>query len=486
MIMGKDTRRNFLKKSIGVLGAAGYGAVVAGGTTHAVDTLLAIQEGKEIFKDEIKKAEKILLDRLGFAQGKLEFDDHIASPDQTNRVLTGEVRPYDLHLSQAIVDVKPEESTWIGGSETASRKREQQNYDSVRTSVMAIATDAHLDYSVEYLKANAEASALREWYRLGTGDLAVLLTALAGAAAAVPEFNRPRIPYSLNLARRLFLKLGLVAGAGIVGTQATKKIGAQAEGPNLDAFDSLTQKFLRILPFDRYVELRNLIMTANMNSLSSVPLADFAPEVSAFAGGGHVQMAREILRSPNELAKDLYNFLLGRGEGKDQGVLYQLFALYRDAKNDDERQRIIAFTAIDIAGLFGNVEIRFNQPGANQNDAMKKDAKSLYNLQRQRRQAPESDSVFLTLTRAMEKLDQDLLAGKDPIISQSDSQLAWNFFRAVCEPIFKSKNAKYWSFDASEQCEFGIPVAFENGKEITRVFGSGTIAINRGFVTAIG
>jgi hypothetical protein len=222
-----------------------------------------------------------------------------------------------------------------------------------------------------------------------------------------------------------------------------------------------------------------------MNALASVPLADHGEELFAFAGSGHMKMATEILRDPDEVTADIESFLIGRGEGRRRGILYRIFDLYERTENEAEKQEILAYATISVGGLFGNVYLRRNHQGMSFADLKNPNVKSLYNLQTAKRDQPPSDSSFLVFTRAMKKLDDGPRAGADPLISAEKSPDAWKFFREVCEQIYRPVNHPRWEFNNVEQYEIGLPVAADLAQEQITLFDCAQVSIERGFVTGV-
>lgn len=477
------TRRDFLKRAAATAATSAAAGVFAGELTFGGQMATEIIDSS--MEKPVQEAVKKLLDRLGFSRGKLSLDEHIVADTRPDQVLIGEVRTNDLYFSADWLENFPESGERIGGVEYLSRARAQEYYDSLRTPILVAATDGHITFSQEYLREYYRAAALREWYLGRIKTFSALATALTTAVAVVPEAKKSWTDDEPLFPRRLLLKLAGITGAGFLGAQELKKKIRRTDLADLQSLPPLEQKFVALLSQADSINLRNKRMIANINALSSVPLSDFSDELLAFAGSAHRMMANELLRDPRELATELENFLIGQGEGKELGLLYRLFALYESTKDKAQREEILGFATIAAGGFFGNVGLRVNHSSSGPEDLKQTDAKSLYNLQRAKREHPPSDSAFLIFTKAMAKLDHNLRQGTDPVIGKDRAAEAWWFFQSICQEIYRPENHLERKFDAQQNCEIGQPVAFAPGQEKLSLFNLAEVSFERGFVTRV-
>ncbi len=473
------TRREFLKRLGKTSAKAAVASMMAGEIPLYATKIVDL---KDKIKIPIREARDLLFARLGFSKGRMVFKDHIPSEVQPEDILIGEVRRDYLFMTQTDVNAFNKEVKRIGGTEYPSRSRMQDLYNAIRTAQMAIATDGKIDFSQEYLRANVEAVLIKDYWLEKIPNITALVAALIGTGTTIPEVKKSW--EDISVPRRLFLK---AAGVGIGSfsiSRLFKKEVAHKNFEDLRHLPPLERKLIGLVSKEESTVLRNKIMTANQNALTTIPLSIISDQAYIFAGGNHSAMANEILRDPKQVNEDLRNFLIGTEKGKKQGILYKLFDLFENAADDGERRSILGYAVICIGDAFGPVTMRINHNSVTHEDIIKSEA-SLFHLQQAHRDHMGSDSAFVTFARALKTLDDGLKAGTDPVIRGKKAQDAWNFFQKMSQLLYTPQTVPAWTFNEAEQYELGGPVGLAGGQEQIDLFVDRTIYIDRRFVTGV-
>ncbi len=467
------SRRNFLRW--GVAGVAG--GLIA---QKVLETIRSAASAREMHS--LEEASQVLFARLGMSKGVFYITgDHIAHYVSPDAVLMGETRSYQLYTTQDDVDREPKERIvypngveWIFG-----RERMQEFYTSIRTPKLVISTDGDAMYSRKYIEANG-ASALT------IRDLVMKLYDIAPMASFLGTFLATLRDQEMS--RRTFLK---IFGIGVAGGVATELLGknilSNLDLTDLHNFPPLWQKLISLLPFEDSVPLRNKIMPVNMNALNNVPLYMMTHNAHIFAGGGHREMASEILRKPAEVREDLRRFLIG--DTTNKGILYNLFDIYHQAANDVDHNTVVLHTADMLGSLFAPVAMRVNYT------KMRDDLGAFHSMQRFHSMYEKNEatgSAFMTFTRSLKEIEDRLIYHTDPFL-RGDKVYgqAWEFFQRVANWIYSPMMASpivapldYFFINTKERFFIGHPVAFQKGQEHLDLFNY-KISLDRGFVTRI-